>query len=174
VAAGGDPRGAAWHRVSVGIAVLDRSVRQAWLGELVLASSATPESGALRRTSRPPSCAESELGGRLFLAPAYPSPPHLGWVCPRAARRTGNTCVSPRAGGSTVDAIAARYGRAPSTIRGWCEAGRFPGAYKLHDREWRIPAAALEAFETKESRRERPAGGRGRGAQSLSDWRHAS
>jgi len=31
-------------------------------------------------------------------------------------------------------------------LRGWCEAGRFPGAYKLHDREWRIPLAAIEAF----------------------------
>ena len=74
----------------------------------------------------------------------------------------------------TVEEVANRYGRAPSTVRGWCDAGRFPGAYKLHDREWRIPAAAIEAFEKQERRRERPAGGRGRGARSLSDWRHAS
>jgi hypothetical protein len=74
----------------------------------------------------------------------------------------------------TVDAIAARYARAPSTIRGWCEAGRFPGAYKLHDREWRIPTSALEAFEAQERRRQRPSGARGGRARSLSDWRHAS
>jgi hypothetical protein len=76
--------------------------------------------------------------------------------------------------GATVEDLAARYGRAPSTVRGWCEAGRFPGAYKLHDREWRIPTAAVEAFEAKERRRERPTSRGGRDVQSLSDWRHAS
>ena len=50
----------------------------------------------------------------------------------------------------------------------------FPGACKLHDREWRIPAAAIEAFDAQERQRERPAGGRGRAKRSLSDWRHAS
>jgi hypothetical protein len=72
----------------------------------------------------------------------------------------------------TVEAVASRYGRAPSTVRGWCEAGRFPGAYKLHDREWRIPSAAIEAFDAVQ--RERPAGRRGGGVRSLDDWRRAS
>jgi hypothetical protein len=74
----------------------------------------------------------------------------------------------------TVEVIASRYGRAASTIRGWCEAGRFSGAYKLNGREWRIPPSALEAFEAQERRYERPSGVRGGRAQSLSDWRHAS
>jgi helix-turn-helix protein len=71
----------------------------------------------------------------------------------------------------TVEDIAVRFGRRPSTVRGWCEQGRFPGAYKLHGREWRIPPAALEGFE---------AGVRGRATanrarvQSLGGWRHAS
>ncbi len=77
-----------------------------------------------------------------------------------------------RAADPTVEEVGTRYRRAPSTIRGWCEAGRFPGAYKLHDREWRIPAAALEAFDAAE--RERPAGRRGGGVRSLSDWRRVS
>jgi hypothetical protein len=70
----------------------------------------------------------------------------------------------------TVEDVAARYGRAPSTIRGWCEAGRFPGAYKLHDREWRIPAAALEAFDAQQRGRGRASARRG-SSVSLSDWR---
>jgi helix-turn-helix protein len=74
----------------------------------------------------------------------------------------------------TVEAVAARYGRAPSTVRGWCEAGRFPGAYKLHDREWRIPVAAIEAFDGQQRRGPRPAGRGGPGVRSLSDWRHVS
>jgi hypothetical protein len=74
----------------------------------------------------------------------------------------------------TVEEIAKRYGRAPSTVRGWCEAGRFSGAYKLHDREWRIPLAAIETFESQERLRERLTGRRGRGVRSLSDWRHVS
>jgi hypothetical protein len=46
----------------------------------------------------------------------------------------------------TVEAVAARYGRAPSTVRAWCLAGRLAGAYRLRGREWRIPAGALQAF----------------------------
>jgi hypothetical protein len=87
----------------------------------------------------------------------------------QAASVPASTPVDP-----TVEEIAVRYGRAPSTVRGWCEAGRFPGAYKLHDREWRIPAAAIQAFESQVRRRERPAGGRSSRARSLSDWRNTS
>ena len=67
----------------------------------------------------------------------------------------------------TVEEVANRYGRALSTVRGWCEAGRFSGAYKLHDREWRIPAAALEAFDAAGRRRTPAAGRRGHGVASL-------
>ena len=37
-------------------------------------------------------------------------------------------------------------GRAASTIRNWCSAGVFPGAYKLNDREWRIPRDAMREY----------------------------
>jgi hypothetical protein len=85
--------------------------------------------------------------------------------------RAQESADEPPALDPTVDEIAARYGRAPSTVRGWCEAGRFPGAYKLHDREWRIPAAAVAAFDA--AQRDRPASPRGYPVRSLSDWRHA-
>jgi hypothetical protein len=46
----------------------------------------------------------------------------------------------------TVTELAARFHRAASTVRQWCEHGRFEGAYKLNRRDWRVPVAALETF----------------------------
>jgi hypothetical protein len=46
----------------------------------------------------------------------------------------------------TVVELAARFHRSPSTIRDWCEQGRFDGAYKLNDRDWRISGAAVDGF----------------------------
>jgi len=58
----------------------------------------------------------------------------------------------------TVATLAAQLHRSASTVRGWLEAGRFPGAYKLPgDRRhaaWRIPQAALDAFTTQPARQE--------------------
>jgi len=57
----------------------------------------------------------------------------------------------------TVAELAGRFGRAPATVRGWLEQGRFPGSYRLLGREWRVPSAALAAFEAAERER-RPNG----------------
>ncbi len=46
----------------------------------------------------------------------------------------------------TIAELAARFYRSPSTIRGWCERGRFEGAYKLNGRDWRVPPAGVDAF----------------------------
>jgi excisionase family DNA binding protein len=46
----------------------------------------------------------------------------------------------------TVAELAARLHRAASTVREWCEHGRFAGCYKLNGRDWRVPVAALDAF----------------------------
>lgn len=35
-------------------------------------------------------------------------------------------------------------------MRAWLEAGRFPGAYKLRGRDWRVPPDAVEAFKARE------------------------
>jgi hypothetical protein len=49
-------------------------------------------------------------------------------------------------GDCTIAELAARFRRSPSTIRGWCEHGRFEGAYKLNGRDWRIPHTGVESF----------------------------
>lgn len=71
----------------------------------------------------------------------------------------------------TVEQVAAALHRGPSTVRGWCSAGRFPGAYRLAHREWRIPPAALAAF----LRGQAPAGATrsGGGELDLGAWRRA-
>ncbi len=46
----------------------------------------------------------------------------------------------------TVVEVAAQFHRSASTIREWCEQGRFDGAYKLNDRDWRISQSAVDAF----------------------------
>src|SRR2546426_7588935 len=46
----------------------------------------------------------------------------------------------------TVVELAARFHRSASTVRDWCEHGRFEGAYKLNGRDWRIPQAAVDTF----------------------------
>ena len=76
----------------------------------------------------------------------------------------------------TVAALAARFGRKTSTVRGWLERGLFPGAYRFQGREWRVPAAGLEAFEADQRKPSTPRR-RGVGEPSvadLDDWRKAS
>ena len=80
----------------------------------------------------------------------------------------------------TVAELAARFGRSRSTVRMWLEAGKVAGAYRFRNREWRVPARMLAAFE--ESERERAGKtlprpetvpGRAREVVDLSDWRRA-
>ena len=52
----------------------------------------------------------------------------------------------------TVPELAGRFHRSPSTIRDWCEQGRFEGAFKLNGRDWRIPKAAVDAFLARQRR----------------------
>ncbi len=70
----------------------------------------------------------------------------------------------------TVTDLAQRFRRHPSTIRQWLESGRIEG-YKLFGREWRVPLAAVAAFQDQQrhglERRSSPA----RAAPSLADWR---
>jgi hypothetical protein len=70
----------------------------------------------------------------------------------------------------TVAQLAIVFGRRPSAVRAWLERGDFPGAYKFNDREWRVPPAAVEAFQE----RQRRGGASHAVAQTagrLTDWR---
>ncbi len=46
--------------------------------------------------------------------------------------------------------LARLFGKRPSTVRAWVERGDFPGAYKLHHKEWRVPAKSVEAFQARQ------------------------
>lgn len=112
------------------------------------------------------------LDGLLALAESLP--PGTAIPVPRElllqVLEAATTAAGLSTADPTVEEIGIRYRRKPSTVRGWCEAGRFPGAYKLHGREWRIPVAAVAAFDAEQ----RPASRHRESVQSLSDWRHAS
>lgn len=48
--------------------------------------------------------------------------------------------------------LAMLFKKKPSTVRAWIERGDFPGAYKLHQKEWRVPRSAVDAFQAAQSR----------------------
>ncbi len=67
----------------------------------------------------------------------------------------------------SVAQLAERFGRSRSTVRGWLEAGRFPGAYKLRKRSRALrvpngrwldrPASTSRRFSGSDRGRRRPA-----------------
>ena len=52
----------------------------------------------------------------------------------------------------TIRDLAILFGKQPSTVRGWVERGDFPGAYKLHGKEWRVPVSAVDSFQNRQRR----------------------
>jgi len=52
----------------------------------------------------------------------------------------------------TIRDLAQLFGKQPSTVRAWVERGDFPGAYKLHGKEWRVPVTAVDAFQNRQRR----------------------
>lgn len=71
----------------------------------------------------------------------------------------------------TVAQIAQLFGRSPSTVRQWLESGALEG-YKLFGREWRVPPAALAAFQRRQRTRSAPSiASPARREGSLGDWR---
>ena len=70
-----------------------------------------------------------------------------------AAVDSGHTDQAAEPAEFTVGELAIRFHRSASTVRDWCEHGRFEGTYKLNGREWRIPQAAIDAFLAEQRRR---------------------
>ncbi len=71
----------------------------------------------------------------------------------------------------TVHDLATLFGKRPSTVRAWVERGDFPGSYKLHGKQWRVPPAALDAFQR--AQRARSATPQAEAKTDLGAWRSA-
>lgn len=67
----------------------------------------------------------------------------VGWL---RSKLDGEGGTADAAVDMTVAQVGEALDRSPSTIRGWCAAGRIPGAFKLNRREWRVPRASLRRF----------------------------
>jgi len=74
------------------------------------------------------------------------------------------TAAPPASVDLTIRDLGEMFGKQPSTVRDWVERGDFPGAYKLHGKEWRIPPSAVAAFQDVQRQRPRP-------TAQLSAWR---
>jgi len=93
------------------------------------------------------------------------------WLIERLSDRPSAT-VGQTDGGALVDLtvadLARLFSKRPSTVRGWVERGHFPGAYKLHGKEWRVPQSAVTAFR---DRQRSGADGAPTSRSRLSHWR---
>ena len=111
------------------------------------------------------------IAGLRSLAEALPTgvavPVPREWLLELLAGQ-GSTAPATPPADLTVREVAVRYGRHDSTVRQWLERGLFPGAYKLRNRDWRVPPAAIAAFDQREREGESPASDN---AEGLGDWR---
>lgn len=55
----------------------------------------------------------------------------------------------------TLDEVGVLLGVSAETIRAACVRGEFPGSYKRAGREWRVPKAAIAAYQEGEQARHR-------------------
>jgi excisionase family DNA binding protein len=74
----------------------------------------------------------------------------------------------PAEGLLTLSQVAERVGRAVSTVKGWCNRGELPGAFKLNGRDWRVPPASLEDYLHRQREPTAPGGNE----YDLSSWRN--
>jgi hypothetical protein len=103
----------------------------------------------------------SELAAGLRALQVYAETLPPGTAVP-VPRETLLELLAGRAGGVaahggppadlTVADLCTWFRRKPSAVRAWLERGDFPEAYKLKGRDWRVPAAAVEAFRANQAR----------------------
>src|SRR6266566_3752245 len=87
------------------------------------------------------------------------------WLLEQLSGASPLPSESPALVDLTIGDLARLFGKRPSTVRAWVERGDFPGAYKLHRKEWRVPRSAVEAFQNRQRRAKSDPG--------LSAWRKA-
>src|SRR6266576_4204171 len=66
--------------------------------------------------------------------------------------RAAVTPAPPASVDLTIRDLAQLFGKQPSTVRAWVERGDFPGAYKLHGKQWRVPVNAVDSFQNRQRR----------------------
>ena len=59
----------------------------------------------------------------------------------------GNTSAQDVNMDLDVEQVGKLFKRAPSTVRSWLAEGLFPHAYRLRQREWRIPRGDVAALQ---------------------------
>lgn len=92
------------------------------------------------------------------------------WLAELLGEDLEETSNSPRATWArdlTVEEVAERFGRAPSTVRGWLNREELRG-YKLNGRDWRIPPAAVEECERRQRSQRIP----GTDDVDITEWRN--
>lgn len=90
------------------------------------------------------------------------------WVLEQLSGGSPSPLEAPTLIDLTIADLARLFGKRPSTVRAWVERGNFPGAYKLHGKEWRVPRAALETFQQDQRTHMQP---NSRNAPRLGAWR---
>lgn len=75
------------------------------------------------------------------------------WLLEELSGATPTPSETPALVDLTIGEVGRLFGKRPSTVRAWVERGDFPGAYKLHGKEWRVPVSGLEAFQDRQRRR---------------------
>src|SRR5258708_15500182 len=72
------------------------------------------------------------------------------WLLEQLSGGSSTPLESPALVDLPIGELARLFGKRPSTVRAWVERGDFPGAYKLHGKEWRVPASAIKAFQNRQ------------------------
>lgn len=98
------------------------------------------------------------------------------WLAQLLAADSDTSLPAPETGVDlTVAQLAARFGKSTSTIRTWLERGDFPGAYRLHGREWRVPATSIASMQQQQAEAHKTPRTRASSARrttDISEWRH--